>query len=77
MGALFFLKFILPKYRVQALAGVAQWTERKPLNQTVDGSIPSPARSSVRDTGEVSHTLMFLSLSFSLPLSEKKETKKG
>ena len=32
---LYFLKKIL------ALAGVAQWTERQPVNQRIAGSIPS------------------------------------
>ena len=54
-----------------ALAGVAQWTERWPVNQRGTGSIPSqgtclgcrpgqaPGRGRMRDK----HTLMFLSLS--------------
>ena len=60
-----------------ALAGVAQWIERQSTNQRVTGSIPNQgtclavgqvsSRRRVRDN----HTLMFLSLSFSLPFSLK------
>ena len=58
-----------------ALAGVAQWTEHWPVNQRAISLIPSqdtclgcrpgqvPSRGRVRDY----HTLMFLSLSVSLP----------
>ena len=66
---LFFLKILFI-----ALASVAQWIERWRVDQRVAGSIPSlgtclvvgqiPSRGHARGT----HTLMFLSLSFSLPL---------
>ena len=56
------------KKNLMALAGVAQWIERRPANQRVAGSIPSqgtclgcgpaPQWGYVRDN----HTLMFLSL---------------
>ena len=55
---------------------MAQWTECRPVNQRVAGSIPSQSTCPVRaHAGQVSggghtrgnHTLMFLSLSFSLP----------
>ena len=53
-----------------ALAGVAQWIECQPVNQTFAGSIPSQgtfqglrARSPVGGS-RGTHTLMFLSLSF-------------
>ena len=62
----------IKKYK-SALAGVAQWTEHQPVNQRVVGSIPNqgtclgwdqvPSWGCVRGN----HTLMFLSLSFSLP----------
>ena len=52
---------------------LAQWTERCPVNQRVTSSIPSlgpvPSRGHVRG----SHTLMFPSLSPSLPFSQKKK----
>ena len=63
-----------------ALAGVAQWTECWPVKQKVAGWIPSqgtclgcgpgwaPSRGHVRGN----HTLMFPSLSPSLPLSKNK-----
>ena len=67
-----------PKDFETALAGVAPWIERQPANQTVTGSFPVRARAWV--VGQVpsrglvrgNHTLMFLSLSFSLlsPLSK-------
>ena len=55
------------------LAGMAQWIECQPTNQKVTGSIPSRAHASV--AGQAPNkgrmrgncTLMFLSLSFSLP----------
>ena len=58
-----------------SLAGVAQWFERQPVNQRVTGSIPSqnnPVRARVagqtpgRGHARGNHTLMFLSLSFSI-----------
>ena len=61
-------------------AGVAQWIECQPANQRVAGSIPGRAHAWV--VGQVpskgltrsNHTLMFLSVSFSLlsPLSKNK-----
>ena len=56
-----------------ALAGVAQWIEHRPANQSVAGLIPSQGRGHVRGN----HTLMFSSLSFSLlsPLSKNKINK--
>ena len=66
-----------------ALAGVAQWIEHRPASQKVAGWIPVrahawvagqvPSRGCVRGN----HTLMFLSLSFSLPtpLSKNKQIK--
>ena len=58
-----------------ALAGVAQWIVHWPANKKVAGSIPSqgtglgcgPGQVSSRGYGRGNHTLMFLSLSFSLP----------
>ena len=55
-----------------ALAGVAQWIECQPVNQRVASSIPSQVTSLI--AGQIpsggcsrdNHTLMFLSLSFSL-----------
>ena len=65
-----------------ALAGVAQWTERQPANQSL---VQFPVRTHAWVVGQVpswghargNHTLMFLSLSFSLPspLSKNKQTK--
>ena len=61
-----------------SLAGIAQWIERGPANQRVAGLIPRvghmpgwQARSPVRGHMRGNHTLMFLSLSSSLPLSLK------
>ena len=59
--------------QILALAGVAQWIEHWPMNQRVSGSIPSQAHAWV--AGQVpslrhvrgNHTLMSLSLFFSLP----------
>ena len=56
-----------------ALAGVAQWTERQSVNQKVAGSVPSQGTCLGCGPGPwlgaaswcVSHTSMFLSLSFS------------
>ena len=56
-----------------ALAGVAQWIEYQPVNQRVAGSIPSHTHAWV--AGQIpggghlngNHTLVFLSLSVSLP----------
>ena len=61
------------KIQYSALAGVAQWIEHQPANQSVTGLIPSqgtclgcrPGPSWGCTRGK--HTLMFLSLSFSLP----------
>ena len=56
-----------------ALAGVAQWIEHWSAIQRVTGSIPSQAHAWVagrvpgRGHARGDHTLMFLSLSFSLP----------
>ena len=60
-----------------ALAGVAQWIECKPVKQGVTCSIPSQAHAWVagqvpsRGRTRGSHTLMFLSLSFSFPSLRK------
>ena len=61
-----------------SLAGVAQWIEHQPVNQRVSVSIPglghmpgSQARSPRRGHSRGNYTLMFLSHSFSLPLSLK------
>ena len=61
-----------------ALAGVAQWIECQPVNQKVTGLIP--IRAHAWAAGQVpsggherhNHTLMFPSLSPSLPLSKNK-----
>ena len=64
-----------------ALAGVAQWTEHRPVNQRVAGSIRAHAwvvgQVPNRGLAKGNHTLMFLSLSFSLPspLSKNKISK--
>ena len=63
------------KKTVRALAGVAQWIECEPANQRVIGSIPSqgtclgcgPGQVPSRECRRGNHTLIFLSLSFSLP----------
>ena len=74
------------RYFGRALTPVAQWIERHPANQRVASSIPSQGTClgcgpGPRVVGQVpsrgylrgNHTLMFLSLSFSLPsLSENK-----
>ena len=60
-----------------ALAGVAQWSERRPANQRV--AVQFPVRAHVWVAGQVpsrgrmrgNHTLMFLSLSPSLPFRSK------
>ena len=65
-------KFFLNQY--PALAGVAQWTERWPVNQRVTGLIPGwgtcqPGRVPSEGRAKGNHTLMFLSVSFPfLPL---------
>ena len=59
-----------------ALAGVAQWIEHQPVNQRVTSSIHSqgtclgcrPGQVPSRGQARGNHTLMFLSLSPSLPL---------
>ena len=66
-----------------SLAGVAQWTQCRPVSQRVAGLVPSHgkpglrARSPVGGVREttVSHTLMFLFLSFFLlpPLKRKRK----
>ena len=61
--------------------GVPQWTEHGPANQRIAASIPSQGHACI--AGQVSsrgcargnHTMMFLSLSPSLPLSLKINTK--
>ena len=71
------------KKRSPALAGVSQWIEHRPVNQRVTGWIPSQGTclgcSQVSSKGHLrgNHTLVFLSLSFSLPspLSKNKEIK--
>ena len=68
---------------IAALAGVAQWTECLPANQRVAGLIPSQGTCMDYRPGPQlgcargNHTLMFLSLPFSLPssLSLKKKKK--
>ena len=58
-----------------ALAGVAQWIEHQPENQRVAGLVRFPVRAHARVVGQIprrgcvrgNHTLMFFSLSFSLP----------
>ena len=75
--------FIYLKIYIAALAGVAQWIEHWLVNQRVTGSFA--VRTHAWVAGQVpswgyvrgNHTLMFLSLSFSLPafLSENKEIK--
>ena len=71
---------------MSVLAGVAQWIECQPANQEAAGSVPSQGTclgcrpvpnleaSKRQPTRYISHTLMFLSLSFSLlsPLSKNK-----
>ena len=60
------------------LAGMAQWIEHRPANQRVTGQFPVRAHAWVAGQGPSkgcargNHTLMFLSLSFSLssPLSK-------
>ena len=64
--------------QVLSLAGVAQRIECWPMNLKITSSIPS--QGTCRVVGQVpsrglmrgNHTLMFLSLSFSLPFSLKK-----
>ena len=70
-----------------ALAGVAQWIERQPVNQKLTGSIPSQRHMPglrarcpagvTRETidGGISHTSMFPSLPLSLKVNKilKKE----
>ena len=66
-----------------ALAGVAQWIEHGPANQSVAGSIPSQGtclgagQVPSEGRGRGNQTLMFLSPSFSFPspLSKNKYTK--
>ena len=65
------------KRKTRDLAGVAQWTECQPVNQSVTDSIPSQGTawvaSQVPSKGHErgNHTFMFLSLSPSHPLSLK------
>ena len=67
------LKLCCIKLTKIALAGVAQWIECQPMNQRVTGSIPSQGTCLGCWPGPQlgcaggNHTLMFLSLSFSLP----------
>ena len=62
----------------RALAGVAQWIEHQTANQGVTGSIPSQGTclgcgpSPQWGAWRGNHTLIFLSLSFSLPSPLKK-----
>ena len=64
-----------------ALAGVAQWIECCPDNQRVASSVPSLAHAwvvgQVPSKGHVrgNHTLILLSISFSLPSSLSKNNK--
>ena len=55
-----FFPFPYIKKLSSALVGVAQWIEHGGMNQRVTGSIPSKGTC-------LDHTLMFLSLSFSVP----------
>ena len=65
------------------MAGVAQWIEQWPANQRVTGSIPSQGiflgcgPDQVPSVGHArgNHTLLFLSLSFSLPFPLSKINK--
>ena len=67
-----------------ALGGVAQWIECWPVNRRVAGSIPSLTLPHAWVAGQVrsrgcmrgNHTLIFPSLSYSLPLSLKINLKK-
>ena len=65
------------KHVIPALAGVAQWTECRPVNRKVAGLLPSQAHTGLQARSPVgsmweatnqwtSHLVMFLSLSFSL-----------
>ena len=62
------MQTVIEKQIFLALAGVAQWIEREPVNERVAGSIPSQGTCLV--VGQVpswgcvrgNHTLMFLSL---------------
>ena len=66
------------KKRLPALAEVAQWIERGPVNQRVAGSFPSQAHAwaagQVPGWGRArgNHTLMYLSLSPSISLKIRK-----
>ena len=71
-----FIRIVIIK-KTRALAGVTQWIECQPVNQKVTGSIPS--HGTCLDSGpgpqwghvRGNHTVMFLSLSPSLPLCLK------
>ena len=66
------------RYDTSDQAGVAQWIEHWPVNKRVAGLIPSQGTCLVagqvpkRGRARGNHTLMFLSLSFSLPSSLSK-----
>ena len=63
------------KLKIPALAGVAQWIERQPMNQRVTSLIPSRGQGQVPSRGHMrgKHTSMFLSLPS--PLSKNKINK--
>ena len=74
------MKFLCSKMITHALAGIAQWIEHLSVNQRVTGPIPIQGTSWVvgqvpsRGHSRGNHTLMFLSLSFSLPTSLSNNT---
>ena len=75
------LSLFLPKETIFSLAGVAQWIEHWPVNRKVTGSIPSQGTGLLAGGPSerqpcMSLTLMFLSLSFSLPHRTSKKVNK-
>ena len=66
-----YLYLIRSQYiKYTALAGVAQWIEHQPMNQGVASLILTIGHMPGRERSRGNHTLMFLSLSSSLPLSK-------